>query len=430
MTRRRELQLVGLAVAAGIALRLAYVILTRSHALAGDEIEYDIEGKLAAAGHFLWTTTPYGIPHATTWKAPGYGAWVGMLYKLLGSHPDRVFAVQALVLTPFTVGLTWLLARRLFGLWPGLVAAGLVAVYPNIWQFDVRLYSEALANPLTILVLVLVLGVASVSLGRAAAVGAVLGALMLIRPSSALLLAGVAVSWWAAAGRGRGTAMLGVTIAVAALVVAPWSIRNAGLHDAHWVPISVQSAAGYGVFNDESAHDRRLPYAWRPLNARDSDLLGPTARPHSDGTLYATLNSRTKRYIADHPASLPQAFFWNGITRLWDLRRPSHVLDEVHFEGRTKAVTAAGLAMYWVLLPFALAGLAAQWRRGRRGLVLAVAAIALAASLVYTTDGGTRYRAPLEGMVVVMASAALAPALERRRERARSDERLPLTAAT
>ena len=267
MTRRRELQLVGLAVAAGIALRLAYVILTRSHALAGDEIEYDIEGKLAAAGHFLWTTTPYGIPHATTWKAPGYGAWVGMLYKLLGSHPDRVFAVQALVLTPFTVGLTWLLARRLFGLWPGLVAAGLVAVYPNIWQFDVRLYSEALANPLTILVLVLVLGVASVSLGRAAAVGAVLGALMLIRPSSALLLAGVAVSWWAAAGRGRGTAMLGVTIAVAALVVAPWSIRNAGLRDAHWVPISVQSAAGYGVFNDESAHDRRLPYAWRPLNA-------------------------------------------------------------------------------------------------------------------------------------------------------------------
>jgi hypothetical protein len=427
---RRELQLVGLAILAGIALRLVYVIATKGHVLAGDEVEYNLEGRFAAAGHFLWSTTPYGVAHASTWKAPGYGAWVGLLYKLLGSHPDRVFAVQAVVLTPFTVGLTWLLGRRLFGVWAGIGAALLMAVYPNAWQFDVRLYSEAIANPLTILALLLVLGVAAVSVGRAATVGALIGALMLIRPSSLLLFAGVAVAWWAAEGWRRGTTLLAVTVGVAALVVAPWSIRNAAL-PGPWVPISVQSAAAYGVFNDDSAHDHALPYAWRPLNARDTDLLGPAARPRSDGALYHALNSRAKRYVSGHPAAVPKAFFWNGITRLWDLRRPSHVLNEVHFEGRTKAVTAVGLAMYWPLLVLALGGLALQWRRGRRSLVLTVAAIALAASIVYTTDAGTRYRAPFEGMIVVLACGALAPLLQRRTapvEAAGVDEPLPVPA--
>jgi len=426
---RRELGLVALFVLAGIALRLAYVVATKGHALAGDEVQYDIEGKLAAAGHFLWSTTPYGIAHASTWKAPGYGAFVGVLYKLIGAHPDRVFAVQAVVLTPFTVGLTWLLARRLFGVWAGLAAAALIAVYPNAWQFDVRLYSEALANPLTILVLLLILTAAAVTAKRALGVGLVIGALILIRPSSMLLFAGVAVAWWAHAGWRRGSLLLAISVGTAALVVAPWSIRNAMLDDPYWVPISVQSAAAYGVFNDQSAHDPTYPYAWRATNARDADLLGPNAKPRSDGSLYKELNARARRYVLDHPAALPQAFFWNGVSRLWDLRRPSHVLNEVRFEGRTKAVTAVGLAMYWPLLVLAVVGLAGEWRR-RRALVITIAAIALAASVVYTTDGGTRYRAPLEPMIVVLACGTLASVVERRRAGARSrlDDAVPAAA--
>lgn len=410
---RRELIIVGLVIAAGIALRLAYVIATKGHALAGDEIQYDAEGRLAAAGHFLWGTAPFGIAHATTWKSPGYAAWVGALYKLIGAHPDRVFVVQAVVLTPFTVGLSWLLGRRLFGVWAGVAAAVLMAFYPNAWQFDVRLYSEALANPLTILALLLILGVSKVSFKRAACVGVVIGVLMLIRPSSVLLLAGVAVAWWAASGLRRGTAQLAVTVGIVVLILVPWSVRNASLNGP-WVPISVQTAAGYGVFNDDAAHDSKQPWSWRPMDRRDRDLLSPKSSHLTDGAFYRTLNKRMFRYIEDHPSSVPKAFFWNGITRLWDVRHPSQALAEVKFEGRTRAVTAVGLAMYWPLLLLALVGLAGEWRRGRRGLVLTVLAIALAASVVYTTDGGTRYRAPLEGMIVVLASGAVAPWLSRR----------------
>jgi hypothetical protein len=64
-----------------------------------------------------------------------------------------------------------------------------------------------------------------------------------------------------------------------------------------------------------------------------------------------------------------------------------------------------------VLLPLALVGL---WRfRARRRLVIPVLAIALAASVVNTPNSTTRYRAVLEPLIVVLASAAV---FARRRE--------------
>ncbi len=122
--------MLGIAVVLGVGVRLAYILATRGHA-AGDEVEYDIEGRFLAAGRFLWTTTPYGIPHASTWKTPGYGAWVGSLYALLGRSPDRVFAVQAIVLAPLGIAATWALGRVLFAPLVGVLAALVVAVYPT-----------------------------------------------------------------------------------------------------------------------------------------------------------------------------------------------------------------------------------------------------------------------------------------------------------
>jgi hypothetical protein len=43
---------------------------------------------------------------------------------------------------------------------------------------------------------------------------------------------------------------------------------------------------------------------------------------------------------------VPKAFFWNGITRFWDIRRPARALNEVRFEGRSRVLTWVGLVMY------------------------------------------------------------------------------------
>lgn len=395
MTRTEKRLLVG-AILLGLTVRIAYIVLTRGHVLAGDEVEYDLEARFLAAGDWFFSSTPYGNPHQTTWKAPGYGTLLGGIYALTGASVDRALVVQTLLLGPLTVGLTFLLGRRLFTIRVGLIAAFVVAVYPNTWQFDVRLYSEVLANPLTILAFVLLL-----TARRPALLGAVIGVSLLVRPSSVFLLAGAAVAFWAAGGAREGTRQLAVCVGIAALIVAPWSIRNATL-PGPWVPISVQSAALYGTFNEEAANDQDLPYKWRPLPARDVELFRPENRI-TDGELYQELNSRAIDYIRAHPESIPNALLRNSLQRLWEFRPPGQVLDDTAFEGRTRSVTLVGLLLYYPLLLLALLGL----RRLRRDQLLVVATLVLVASLAYIGDAGTRYRTPFEPLIVVLAVAAL-----------------------
>lgn len=399
---RRELALLTATIVVGVVVRVLYVVLTRHHAIVADQIEYDLEGRFIAAGRWFWSTAPFGIAHPSAWKAPGYPAWVGAWYALIGHHPTGVKLAQSILLGPATIVLTWLLARGLLGARIALVAAAVVAIYPLVWQWDGLLYSESLALPLTLAALVVVLGREPTPL-RAAGAGALIGVNLLVRPTSVILLAGAVVAWWVAAGWRRGSVLAVLTVLLAVLVVAPWTYRNYRVEHG-FLPISLQDGAAYGTFNRDSAHDPVYPYAWRPAPPSDADLLN-RSRPVSDLTFRSRLDARALSYVRAHPASLAEAFFWNGLSRLWDVRRPAHALDEVHFEGRVRGVTVAGLAMYYVLLPLALIGL---WRlRRRREIVLPVLAIAVAACVVFTVASGTRYRAPLEPLIVMLAAAAL-----------------------
>jgi hypothetical protein len=164
----------------------------------------------------------------------------------------------------------------------------------------------------------------------------------------------------------------------------------------------MQDAAAYGTFNSQSANDSEFPYEWRAIPPDAAPYFNP-AHPLTDIALHAKLLHLAESYISDHPFSVVKAFFWNGLSRLWDIRRRSNSLFEVPFEGRDRAVTEIGLDMYDVLLPLALIGL---WRaRRRRALTLGVLALALGASITFTVDGGTRYRAPLEPLIAVLACA-------------------------
>ena len=387
----------GAAVVLGLAIRLSYVLLTRHYRLAGDAPEYDLEGLLIAHGHWFWTPAPYGILHAGAWKAPGYPAWVGLWYALLGHHPLAVRLVQVL-LGPVTIVLTWQLGRRMFSPRVGLVAAFVVAVYPLAWQFEELLYSESLATPLTVGALILILtGVPSAR--RAAAAGVVTGLALLVRPSSEFVLLGALVCWSVSVGWRRGIPLTLLAAALAVLVVAPWTIRNAVvLHG--FVPVSLQDAALYGTFNAQAAHDPVFPYAWRKEPPDVTALFDPR-HPLSDVTLRARLIQAGTTYIEHHPASVPAAFFWNGLSRLWDVRRQSRALVDVPFEGRSRLVSQIGLDMYYVLLPLALVGL--YRARRQRAMVLGVLAFALGASIVFTVEAGTRYRAPLEPLIATLA---------------------------
>jgi hypothetical protein len=398
---REKRVLIGL-VLLGVAVRVAYVLSTRHLALGGDQIEYDREARFILQGHWFWTTAPYGIAHAGMWKAPGYPVWLAGWYELLGVHVNAVRLVQVLIFGPVNIVLAWVLARRLFGVAPALLTAGILAVYPLAFQFEGLLFSEGLGAALTLLVLITVLE-REPTLGRAALAGLLLAGCVLVRPSSIALAAPIAVAWIVAARFRRGLAMGLVSALVLVVVVAPWTARNQRVSGA-FIPLSMQDAASYGTFNDDAAHDKSAPWAWRAVTRRDRDLFDPR-HPLSDAKLRRELQTRSRDYIKAHPTAVVKAFFWNGLSRLWDVRRPSEALAEVKPQGRSRPWTIAGLAMYYVLAPFALGGL---WLNRRRlGLVLPVLALVLAASIVQTSDAVTRYRAPLEPLIVVLAAPAL-----------------------
>jgi len=386
-----------------IAIVVLYALATRPNALGGDQSEYHIQGQFFDQGKWWWSTILLETPHPTAWKAPLYPAWVGFWYEILGPGPTKLAVVQGVLLAPLTVLLTWLLARRWFGLPAAAVSAFGIAAFPLSWEFFGLLYSEALAIPLTLGVILATIGREGPTTLKAAWVGALVGICILVRPTSFFLFAGLAVAWVIASGWRRGLGMTALALACAALVVAPWTIRNAVELDG-FVPISIQDAAAYGTFNEEAANDPEFPYAWRALPVGLSAELERNPI-NSEVELRSRLQDRAREYVVDHPTSIPKAFFWNGLSRFWDVRRPARALSETDFDGRSRAVTTVGLGAYYLLLPLALLGL---WRlRHRRTLLLPVLALALAASAVFTIQAGTRYRAPIEPLIVVLAASNL-----------------------
>lgn len=386
------------AIGLGLIVRLAYALATHDHALAGDQLEYHQQGVFFTQGHWWWSRTPFGVLHPSLWKAPVYPLWVGALYSIGGVHPGLVKTVQV-VFGVAVIALTWLLARRLFGERAATFAAFLVAVYPMAFQFEELLYSEAIATPLLLAVLVLA-WTRRPTAWRAVATGAVLGVAMLTRPSFGMLGAAILVAWVALAGWRRGIGLTVVAGLAAALVIAPWTWRNHHV-DGGFTPISIQDAALYGTFNDEAAHDKVHPWAWRPVPRGYLHVLD---RPTSDHAFGARLRKLGTDYIRAHPSSVIKAFYWNGINRTFDVRTPPSAQYEAPFEGRVGWFSKLGAYCYVLVALAALAGLLRH--RRRRGLVLAVLALFLATAIAYTGDGGTRYRAPLEPLFAILAVSA------------------------
>ncbi len=400
-------------MALGLIVVVAYVLATRPDRLAGDQAEYNQMGIFFTHGHWWWSTHPFGIPHASAWRPPVYPLWVGFWYWLGGADVTKVLLIQS-VLAALTVALSWALARRLFGPRPAIVTAFVVAVFPLSWQWFGLLYTEAFAIPLTLVVLLIYLD-RPPTRSIAIATGIAMGILLMVRPTSVFIFAGIFVAWAVAVDVRRAARFAALTVVAAVLVITPWAIRNSIV--AHgFVPLSMQDMAIYGTFSRTAANDPDFPYAWRPYAPGAQRIL--TDQSLTDAEVRSRLSNLGLDYIEDHPTSLLGAFFWNGISRLWDIRRPSTALTEDPFEGRSRLVDEVGLGMYYLLAPLAAFGL---WKaRSRRALVFGLLAMALAASVVFTVASGTRYRAPLEPLIVILAVSALfARAPDAGRERVR-----------
>jgi hypothetical protein len=108
------------------------------------------------------------------------------------------------------------------------------------------------------------------------------------------------------------------------------------------------------------------------------------------------------------------------IGRVWDVFRPT---QNVHlnefYERRGDAASWSVLIGYYLMLPFAIGGLVVM--RRRRVPIFPMIAIAVSVTITVALSFGiTRYRAPVDAVLPVLAAVAL-DALWRRRDRPSAD---------
>ena len=385
------------------AVRLVYVLAVAPAPMGvgGDAGFYQTAGNLLAGGHFYYREI-LGQVSVTAEHPPLYATLLA-LSSLLGAKSLVAHRVVSCVVGAVTVVLIGLLGSRVGGRRAGIVAASAAALYPPLVTADGLVMSEPLFALLVAAALLFAFGLrSSPSVWRACVLGAVIGLATLTRAEGLLLVPLLA---WPAAwspAKARTWRILAASVG-AALVVAPWVVRNEIVfHRAMLAADANTVIAGANCRDTYYGHD----IGWWSLDCLQ--------RQQTRTQLYIGDASTTAAftYAGDHLSRLPLVASVR-ILRTFDLYQP---FRQGNREPRREWVDVVGLILYYPLS--GLAGLAlARPRRlripGSRTLLLAP--VLMAVLLSATGWGIGRFRIAADISIIVLASTFLAGALVSRR---------------
>jgi hypothetical protein len=435
-----------LIVLVGFGVRVAYVVgakgesctvvvngrtegVSPSECVVGDQLFYNTAANRLAAGDGynepLWNVLHPGEdpppaadhPPLTITVLAGV-SWIAEHTPGLGDELDtnvREHRWTMVLLGTAMIALVGLLGRRVAGDAAGLLAAGIVAISPNVWVNDGLVMSETLTSLLVVTVLLLAVSWRKEPTpGRVAILGALCGLAALARAEMLLLvpLVVIPVAWH------KPDVVQRVITGVAAslLVIAPWVIYNNVRFDERTFlstndGIALAGSNCYPVYHGPAT-------GLTSYEARYNCLDDPPP-PGDQSEVAKVYRQRALEYMQDHKgrAAVVAAA---RVGRTWSLFRPADMIQFNKGEGRESWVTRLGLWLYYPTLVAAVAGVVILFRR-REFLVTAVL---LAPAVIVTlssaaTYGQTRFRAAAEPVLAVFAAVALAAlwdALRRNRQ--------------
>ena len=389
-----------LACAVLVASRLGVAVSVRGTFFSTGQQIYDHVAESLLHGHGFSNA---GRPNVE--NPPLYPLAVAAAYGVGGRGWWSVAMLQALI-DAGSLLLLYLLARRLFGRTAGLLAAFMFALYPYLAG------QAALLMDTSLFVLVLLAFLYALTRAAdtghaawAAAAGALAAGTLLVRPTAvAILLVTPGLLALLGADRHRILRVLGLSAAVGVLVLVPWTVRNAVQFHA-FVPTSAKFGENFYAGNS--------PHAAEYISqGRSTDLLRLRADAPKPPAAWNDVRRdswwlhRGLDWANAHPGAWAHALrvkleaFWS-----WDLN-PRTL-------GQTGTKEALYTITYAPLLFVALAGLALGIRPGRRRELGFVALILAAFTLIHVlVVGYTRLRAPLDPLLMAVASLVLAEAAQ------------------
>ena len=323
-----------------------------------------------------------------------------------GFHTFYAARIWACIVGAGAIVVCGLAGREIAGRRVGLIAALLIAVYPNIWMNDELASSEALSPLCVALVLW-----ATYRFWRrptrwnVAALGASVGLATLCRDELALLAFFIIVpvvllvraDWWKRLG------LLAIAAAAAAVLVFPWVGYNFSRFDK---PVYISdgigptvASANCGVTYSGFAEGY---WSWQCVQHIKYKFT-PTA---DESVNFANAETIGMNYIRSHESELP-GVIGARIGRGFGFFRP---LQQVRFDSQIETRpyhwALTGLFMYYVLLVLSIGGTVVL--RRRRILVFPLWAVALDVLAVFILSfGQTRYRVTFEVSLVLLAAVQL-----------------------
>lgn len=408
MSARRFLGALLIIAGAALVLRAVYIVtVTRNETAAYDNVYYVNQAKIVGAGHG-WRTLLK--PEENADHPPLTVLALAPVSRLTDGDEDAMRVTVALVGVAAVV-LVGLIGREVAGERVGLLAAGIAALYPNLWMNDGLVMAEAFSALFVAATVLLALRIARApSVPRAVGLGLVCGLAMLSRGELALLVPLVAlpVLWRLRdVTRRRRLELAGVTVLVAGLTIAPWVAYNLSRFDD---PVFLSTGDG-GVLlgaNCDAVYSGDLIGFWDVDCAADGLLDG------EDGSKDSSNQRRLAfEYIGDHLERVPVVMAAR-VGRAFSLYAPGQMAAANAGEGRPRWASWLGFATYWALVPAAVYGVLLLRRRGVALLPLLVP-VAIVVVVTAFSYGIVRFRVPAEVSLVVLGAVGADAALGRMR---------------
>lgn len=373
---------------AGLAARIAFLLLEPAARLVGDEHTWTAWGQDVAAAAFSPTAT------RLIFYPPVYPYFIALPLALFGSFAAVKWC--QVLLSALLIPAVGRVADAGFGRRAGTVAAAFAAFYPDLVWYSTHFWSETV-----FLVLLwwaferLIAADRDGDRGAAWLAGLLYGLAILTR-ETALYFAPVAALWLALSRERPGAPRRGAALLlVAALVVVPWTLRNAVVYGA-FVPVS--TAGGLNLWQGNARLSREEVYA---LYAQVPGRIEKYRTAQREG-VKAIVDRQPAWLFEKLAAEMPR--FWEA-----DSLALAHMRREAYGVVSPWAYRAAAVVVvgpYLALLLAFVAGVA-QARLDRRAVLL-LSFVAYYTLLHVATHGFARYRLPIVPVLFVFAAAALA----------------------
>jgi 4-amino-4-deoxy-L-arabinose transferase-like glycosyltransferase len=403
----------GLWTGVGLAIRLITVYRDPHKVAGGDAYFYHYGANLLVSGHGFINPYYYLHDHAhhVVQSASFPPLFIGLVAipSALGLKTFLAERVWSCILGAAAIVVVGHTGREIGGRRVGLIAAFLLAIYPNIWMTDELALSETIAPALVAGVLYFTYRFwKRPTLPRAIGLGASLGVAMLGRDELALLVVFILVpivllaktlTW------NRRFATLGIGLVTAALVVAPWVGFNLSRFDD---PVFISSGLGVTLASADCPTTFSGKYeGYWSMPCAVHYASEPSVDLHADESVEG---SQLQHLVVDYLRAHENRLLPVTLAKVGRGFGFFHPMQQIHLdsfvETRPYRWALTGLVGYYVLLALAIGGTVLLRRRRIPSFPLWAVGLEVVCSMILTF-GQTRYRTAFEVSLVLLAAVQL-----------------------